>query len=325
MTIDGLSFEAYKKKDQLKFVDWFASFAENAAQEKGGRGIGEYREVEDEARVKAHINEVTTKKGDKTWRRKTNRTYKKRYTNFAARKKNLAKLPNTIDITPEHVPVLDINQNAFQAHKMHIEMEDTPTTKKYYGLPYRINTGLLNASDKKPIPLNEARILNEEKESVLEDILGKEEVVMRKVLSEFSTQHPGRKIIITSDTTLAWLMTANHTENPWHLFAKIIHTNNSNFIVLGNIDDVQWVAERNANRPSDDDKTPAAERTSSLGEESTKVYQSFKVNICSDSRAQIKTEKNPFPNCHQRLYRYRIFTIKDSVNGDYSVVVRCQI
>lgn len=330
---DGEPFKLYSKLDTLQAVDWY-SF-KTAQDEKDKESDDEstvvnkrkaFTQVQDNARLNALRSDrakaapnnfqrnrnagagQNNKKGGKDSKFHNNR-------NFHPRRK-VTELLNTYNASAVAV----VQQVIKQTDMTKLRMAALPRVEELglFGTPLVYNTAIEQATCAHPIPLDESKY-NEEQ---FLRSLTTEDRELRKIMGE-QQRHP---LVVVTDEILSLLMVCSRSSYPWHI--SVLNYNNIWILVKrgDSAIDKQWVGETAGNdtRPSESADNPA-ERISSLGEESTKVYNCFARASCTKSYAQVKVEKSPFSGKQPRMYSYRRYVMHDGTPDRYDIVVRCEI
>ncbi|KAL7708230.1 eukaryotic translation initiation factor 3 subunit 7-like protein [Lotmaria passim] len=335
---DGETFELYSKHDPLVAVDWYTykkeqdaiesdSEDEAAAAAAAANKRKAFTLVEDDARLNALRNERA--KGQPNNFRMNARNAKggvqgrrggKDVKNANARRNNprrkIAELQNTYNASAVAV----VQQVIRQSDMTKLRMTDLPKVEELglFGTPPVYNTAIEAATCAHPIPLDESKY----DKDFFERGFTTEDPELRKIMGE-AQPHP---LFVVTDEILSLLMVCSRSSYPWHI--RVINYNNIWILIKreGSNIDKQWVSESASSeiRPSEAADNPA-ERISSLGEESTKVYDCFTRAACSKSYAQIKVGKNPFSRKQPRMYSYRRYIMHDGTPDRYDIVVRCEV
>lgn len=341
MTHNGELFQLYRKPDRsdridhscLPVFDFISAMRESAEAEAEAPEKKKFEEVENTRRQQALDIE---KKKNIAIRIRNPFNFQPNYNNggkFNAKKtRNFrpmnssgAPLPNTISI-PSSAKVLA----EFTIPQLSNLGEVVPLVEELgvYCLPCLYNKEVENISISNPLPLQEVNHHDDfyRRPDIFEDHV---------VQSLMHTEDTTIPLVIVSEDLLSLLLTAHRSVHPWHIKvaqAKNIfllsHSNRGKGTRPDNAEK-QWVGETALSdvAPSEG-RAIASERISSLGDESTKVHESFIASCCSKTRATlgIRTKPNKFPYPTQpRLYRYRRFKMNANTPNAYNIVVRCEV
>lgn len=321
MLLDGEEFQLYRKPDRfdrndkplLPVFDFYtADLTEDKEVKKGG-----FQEVEDQRMIRALA--ATKSKRNNAQRNLYNSGWKFTARSGERRRPNrvIRILPNTCSF-PIDANVL----GQFTPADLSKLPEVVPVVQDLalFALPPVYDTAKEASISKKALNIESVDFRDPfvERPDTLSDR------AFRELLKEEDPQIP---VIAITDEVLSLFFTANRSVNPWHV--KVMRAG-SRFIVTrsnssGNVA-MQWVSETAHTEfaPSEDSQE-ATERISSLGEESTKVYEGFIKTMCTKRRANLQTKTNPFPQTQLRMYRYRRFTVDQGTNQQYNVIVRCEV
>ncbi|KPI87033.1 eukaryotic translation initiation factor 3 subunit 7-like protein [Leptomonas seymouri] len=331
---DGESFELYSKKDPLLAVDWYSFKREQ--QEKESESDDEaaaankrkiFTLVEDNARLNALRSErakvVPTNFRNNARNAKggvQNKKGGKDLKNNNARRNNPRRKTVELSNTYNASAVAVVQQLIKQTDMTKLRMSSLPKVIELglYGTPPVYNTAIESATCARPIPLDESKY----DDDYFMRGLTTEDPELRKIMGE-AQRHP---LVVVTDEILSLLMVCSRSSYPWHI--RVLNYNNIWILVKREESgiDKQWVSETAGNdiRPSEAADNPA-ERISSLGEESTKVYDCFVRAACTKSYAQVKVNKSPFSRKQPRMYSYRRYIMHDGTPERYDIVVRCEI
>lgn len=323
MTIDGELFTLYRKPDRsdrndkpaLPAFDFFSLMRYDQDNEVGG-AKGKFTVVENTQR----LNTIASAKSKQTNRsRYPNQRFdpNRRKNNRTARR-IIAHLPNTISIPSTCTPLTEFTQEQLSKLPEVVPLvEDIGT----YSLPLLFNYDIEKKISEKPVTIDEENMDYRSAYVMRPDTLSD------PVIQEFMKQaNPKIPCIGITDELLSLLLVANNAVHPWHL--KVSRSGHFFIIYRSEREDnveKQWVSENGTSEfaPSEDNQNES-ERISSLGEESTKVHESFIRMCCTKTRAKMSTNKNPFPQTQPRVYRYRRFTFHAGTADEYNLIVRCE-
>ncbi|KAG5496765.1 hypothetical protein JIQ42_03598 [Leishmania sp. Namibia] len=329
---DGAPFELYSKTDPLEALDWFtykreadASDSDSDAEAVAANKGKVFKQVEDNARLNALRTErekavmfnprnngarnakmAAGKKGGKDNRNNNQRRNRRKVT----------ELPNTYNASAMAV----VQHVMKQTDMTKLRMDALPKVVELglYGTPPLYNTGIESATCARPLPLDESKY----DEDYFMRGLTTEDPELRKIMGE-AQRHP---LVVVTDEILSLLMVCTRSSYPWHI--RVLNYNNIWILVKGEESNIekQWVSETAGHeiRPSEGADN-RSERISSLGEESTKVYDCFARASCSKSFAQVKTSRSPFSRKQPRMYSYRRYIMHDGTPDRYDIVVRCEV
>lgn len=340
MTLNGEPFQLYRKPDRsdrvdrssLPVVDFLAAMRA-AADAEGNIRKRKFDNVEDTRRQQALEQE---KKKSMALRVRgnyfNNFTYNDGANNNARRtritriiKPNTIPLPNTISVPSSGTILAE-----YTPARLSKLPEVVPLVEDIgmYCLPCLYNKDIEKLSAAKPRALIEVNHHDDmyRRPDLFED------QVLRSLMTKMDVTVP---LVVITDDLLSLLLTAHRSVNPWHIkvarFDKAFLLSHSNLGKGTRADhaEKQWVGETAQSDVAPSEGNPIiSERISSLGEESTKVHESFITACCSKTRAQLSTRtqpnKFPFPT-QPRMYRYRRFTMNPNTSSEYNILVRCDI
>lgn len=314
MKSDGLPVRLFRKTDAMEPSAWLATMAE------APRGVGQFRTVQDESRLKAlrNIHAKERPRGPEGWFVK--RFPNARNNNFVNKpKRNPTLIPDTLEMATDVCIIAEFAQA--ELAKMQ-GMQDIPavTDIALCNRPHVYDNNMDKATSKTPIRLDAEKLTNQE--FVRPDTLTDE--TLRDILKKEPTgTHP---IVVTTDEVLALIMTCSRSVHPWHL--AIFRFNRMVFISKTKESNVemQWVGETaDAMRCPIENDPIESERITSLAAESTRAGNAFVAQACTKTRYQMQCGKNPFPKTHPRLYRYRRYVMHKDSEDRYDLIVRCEV
>ncbi|KAG5498806.1 hypothetical protein JKF63_03095 [Porcisia hertigi] len=329
---DGVPFELYSKTDPLEALDWFTykreedeTDSESDTDAAAANKHKVFKQVKDNARLNAlrtqreklvmfnprnngprNAKVAPGKKSGKDNRNNNQRRNRRKVT----------ELPNTYSASAMAV----VQQVMKQTDMTKLRLNILPKVVELglFGTPPIYNTGIEAATCTRPLALDESKY---EEDYFLRG-LTTDDPELRKIMGE-TQRYP---LVVVTDEILSLLMVCTRSSYPWHI--RVLNYNNIWILVKGedsNIDK-QWVSETagHDNRPSEGAEN-RAERISSLGEESSRVYDCFARASCAKSFAQVKTNRSPFSRKQPRLYSYRRYIMYDGTPDRYDIVVRCEV